>query len=223
MNTLQTIHFPQTGDLLVAGLSDNGEPVVAVKPICRKLGLDWPSQYTRIKNDSVLNEGIVLMPVPSDGGEQEAFCLPIKYVNGWLFKIDSRRVNPEARERVIAYQKYCYEVLSQHFFGAAQDRAKPKSIESAVQRPQFSPLVEKIEDVIAYLSDHQLRVLHVLQTLADHQGRIAHKIAHIAEQSGISYQHAHRILCLLLCLNVIETKEGEGYYLRHIMQERAAA
>lgn len=38
-------------------------------------------------------------------------CLPLHYLNGWLFGIDANRVKPELKEKLIRYQKECYEVL----------------------------------------------------------------------------------------------------------------
>ncbi len=32
------------------------------------------------------------MQVPTAGGHQETVCLPLEYLNGWLFGIDDRRV-----------------------------------------------------------------------------------------------------------------------------------
>jgi hypothetical protein len=42
-------------------------------------------------------------------------------LNGWLFGVDSNRVKPELKERVIAYQRECFKVLSDYFgFGKQQ-------------------------------------------------------------------------------------------------------
>lgn len=46
-------------------------------------------------------------------------CLPLEYLNGWLFGINASRVREELRERLIRYQRDCYRVLSQAFQGAA--------------------------------------------------------------------------------------------------------
>jgi hypothetical protein len=42
-------------------------------------------------------------------------CLPLDYLNGWLFGVNAARVNPEIRERLIRYQKECYRVLARAF------------------------------------------------------------------------------------------------------------
>lgn len=43
------------------------------------------------------------------------FCLPLKYVYGWLFTINPKNVGPEAKESVARYRRECYDVLYRHF------------------------------------------------------------------------------------------------------------
>lgn len=89
---------------------------VPVRPICEHLGLNWPSQYQRIKRDPVLSteaKGVVVTTTP--GGQQEAICLPIEFLHGWLFGISAARIKSELRTKVIRYQHECYRVLWQAF------------------------------------------------------------------------------------------------------------
>ena len=53
--------------------------------------------------------------VAGDQKEREMVTIPYKYVFGWLFRIDSRNVNPEAREAVLNYQMQCYDALYNYF------------------------------------------------------------------------------------------------------------
>src|SRR4051812_32395928 len=78
-----------------------GRPYVPIKPICINLGIDWEGQRQRISRDSVLCEGACMIKAPSVGGEQDTLCLPLEYLNGWLFGIDERRVAPQIREPLI--------------------------------------------------------------------------------------------------------------------------
>ncbi|TWH63832.1 P22-like antirepressor protein [Azomonas agilis] len=89
-----------------------GERLVAMKPICENIGLAWSGQFERIKRNVVLNEAIRVIRTPSEGGEQETLCLPLDYLNGWLFGVDTNRVKPEIRPRLIQYQRECFHVLA---------------------------------------------------------------------------------------------------------------
>ena len=110
--TLVTVDFH--GQSLVAVLID-GKPFVAMRPICKNIGLQWESQYNRIKRNPVMNEGIFIMNMPSEGGDQETICLPLDMLNGWLFGVDVNRVREEIRPKLMQYQKECFGVLFRHF------------------------------------------------------------------------------------------------------------
>jgi hypothetical protein len=109
---------------------------VAVKPICASLGIDRRSQQERINSDPVLSEGGVTITLPSPGGCQETFCLRLDLLNGWLFKIDTRRIpDPDVREKVMAYQRECYRVLHDHFFGRGP--AAAEDFDGPIPEPQY--------------------------------------------------------------------------------------
>jgi len=93
----------------------NGKTYVAMKPICENIGLDWDAQRQRIRRHPVLNQGAVVITVPSAGGDQQTACLPLDMINGWLFSIDVYRVREDVQPRLIRYQLECFEVLSRHF------------------------------------------------------------------------------------------------------------
>lgn len=213
MNMLQIISFDRTGDALLVG-KDGNTPVVAMRPICENLGLTWGSQWNRLRRDPVLNSAVFMMKMVDGGGKtRDMVCLPIKLLNGWLFRIEVNRVKPHLRERIIAYQEECFDVLHQHFFGASL---------SGARRLQFSPAVEKIDDVLAFLHDHQLRVLAVLRVHANPiSGQVMTNVYKIAEDSGISRANATRTICLLSALNVVDVRRGQGFWLRHNLVERA--
>lgn len=114
-SNIVTVDF--RNDTLFAVERDDGV-YVAVKPISEKIGLAWQSQLQRLKDDPILSEGITTIVIPSPSGAQEMTCLRLELMNGWLFKIDSRRVkDDEVRQRVLEYQRDCYRVLFEHFHG----------------------------------------------------------------------------------------------------------
>lgn len=112
MNTITTIDF--NGQPLIT-IEQDGIHYTAVKPICENIGLNWDAQRKRISRDDVLSEGAVIMTAPSKGGNQEMLCLPIDYLNGWLFGVDAKRVNPGIKDALIQYKKDCYKVLHDYW------------------------------------------------------------------------------------------------------------
>ncbi|WP_437125205.1 phage antirepressor N-terminal domain-containing protein [Gallibacterium salpingitidis] len=106
---LQIIHFHNQS---LVTFEQNGIHYTAMKPICENIGLDWEAQRQRIKRDDVLSSTMVIITiVAEDGKNREMICLPIQYLNGWLFGIDTNRVKPEIRGTLIKYKKECYQVL----------------------------------------------------------------------------------------------------------------
>jgi hypothetical protein len=120
----QTVLFYEDEITAVVVQSSDNERVVYVplRPICDYLGLDWSGQRQRINRDPVLADvvsGVVVTPTPLGdnpfANPQEMLCIPLDYLNGWLFGVNANRVKPEAREKVITYQRECYAVLARHF------------------------------------------------------------------------------------------------------------
>jgi hypothetical protein len=67
--------------------------------------------------DPVLSKGMVKLTTPSAGGSQDTLCLPLEYLNGWLFKVDANRYaeTDPRRNVIIAYQTECYRVLFRYW------------------------------------------------------------------------------------------------------------
>jgi P22_AR N-terminal domain len=111
--TLVTVDFHGT---TLHALTIDGKPYVSVRSICEALTVDPDAQLKRIKRHPVLSKGTVITTVPSGGGVQQAVCIPLDLLNGWLFGISANRVrNPELRDRLVQYQRDCFDVLARHF------------------------------------------------------------------------------------------------------------
>ena len=115
----QTISFNNQSLITV---EQNGNHYVAMKPICENIGLTWEPQVLRIKRDEVLSQGMIVMITPTNGGNQNMICLPIEYLNGWLFGIDINRCKPEIRDTLIKYKKECYQALHDYWFNGKAER-----------------------------------------------------------------------------------------------------
>lgn len=112
-NNLQTVDF--NGQSLFT-FEEKGNRYTAMKPICENIGLDWNGQFQRIKRDGVLSASMcVINIVAQDGKSRDMVCLPIQYLNGWLFGVDEKRVNPSIKDRLIEYKKECYQVLHDYW------------------------------------------------------------------------------------------------------------
>lgn len=94
---------------------------IPIKPICAALGVDSDGQRQRIERDEILSSvAFMIKATGADEKQYEMYCLPFKYVFGWLFGIDASRVNEEARQSVINYKHECYNALFQYFVSRAE-------------------------------------------------------------------------------------------------------
>ncbi|MDP8078331.1 phage antirepressor N-terminal domain-containing protein [Phocoenobacter skyensis] len=100
----------------------DGTQYTAMKPICENIGLAWEAQLARIKRDTVLSQGMIVMITPSNGGDQQMICLPINYLNGWLFGVNENRVKPKIKETLIKYKKECYQALFDYWTKGKAER-----------------------------------------------------------------------------------------------------
>lgn len=108
-NQLTSIDF-NSQTILTA--QQDGIIYTAIKPICENIGLAWNAQLERINRDEVLNSTVrMIRMVANDGKNREMLCLPIHYLNGWLFGVDVSRVKAEIKDKIITYKKECYQAL----------------------------------------------------------------------------------------------------------------
>ncbi|HFS4465041.1 TPA: phage antirepressor N-terminal domain-containing protein [Escherichia coli] len=103
---------PFHGDSLYV-VNHNGEPYVPMKPIVEGMGLDWKSQFRRMNQR--FTKGMVIMTIPSVGGQQKTVCLALRKLAAWLQTINPNKVKPEIRDKVIQYQEECDDVLYEYW------------------------------------------------------------------------------------------------------------
>lgn len=117
---------------IFAQVNENGQVFVPVKPICQALTIDHPSQVQRIKRHHILGSTVVTITmVAEDGKEREMLCLPLEFVYGWLFTIETGLVAESRRQTVENYQRECYDILYRHFAGSLRRRVEENEAEIA--------------------------------------------------------------------------------------------
>lgn len=107
-----SMSVPFRGDNLYLVECD-GQPYVPMKLVVEGMGLDWKSQHVKLK--SKFSKGMVEITIPSAGGNQNMTCLSLRKLPAWLYSVQPGKVSPEIREKVIAYQQECDEVLWQYW------------------------------------------------------------------------------------------------------------
>lgn len=108
---LVPVPVPGADDLMAAQF--NGRQWAALKPMCDTLGVDFSAQLKRLKSRSWA--GVAVMAIPSAGGMQQTTVIDSPTIPLWLATIDERRVNEDARPKLIAYQREARDALDAYF------------------------------------------------------------------------------------------------------------
>jgi hypothetical protein len=145
-----------------------GDPgiYVPVRPICDYLGIDWSAQRRRIVNDPVLSKRSrsVAVTATEAGGKREMTCIPLDYLNGWLFGVSANRIkNAGIRTRVIKYQDECYQVLAKAFTKREQPPSPTTSALIQV-REMGRAIMQMAEEQMEFERRLSLTEDHVVQT-----------------------------------------------------------
>lgn len=111
--TAELVRVPVPGapDLMAAEF--DGNQWAALKPMCETLGIDYATQLRKLRSRSWA--GIGQTPIPSAGGIQQTTVIDRASIPLWLATIDENRVAPEARPKLVAYQREAAAALDAYF------------------------------------------------------------------------------------------------------------
>ena len=139
-------------------VADGSEQLVAVKPVCEILGVDFSAQRAKLKEHPIFSSVMVLSTTTgSDGKQYEMLCIPFKFFAGWLFSINPGNVKEEARESLMQFQLKCNEILYEYFFRHA-DFAMKKQEEMSLQLGVVAKAKENFRNAKKILSDAETRL-----------------------------------------------------------------
>jgi hypothetical protein len=123
---------------------------VPLRPIIDALGLSWPAQTRRLERDLALAGEVTVAVMATIQGPRAMLCLPLKLLPGFLFGITASRVKPELQDKIVRYQRDCYEVLWNAF---KADILPPPPASSTASG---AALALEIAEAIATLARQQL-------------------------------------------------------------------
>ncbi|EBN0072893.1 phage antirepressor Ant [Salmonella enterica subsp. enterica serovar Virchow] len=143
--SISTINVPFHGDSLYV-VNYNGQPYVPMKPIVEGMGMDWASQFTKLKQRFKSTIAEITM-VAEDGKSRNMLCIALRKLSGWLHTISPNKVKPEIRDKVIRYQEECDDVLYE-YWTTGEVKKKPNFRQSTAK--ELIPLRQTAERLIAH-------------------------------------------------------------------------
>lgn len=115
---------------IVAVTDESYNTLVPIKPICDAIGVAFERQFSKLKEHEILAPTVTLrVMVAADGKQREMVCLPLEFVYGWIFTINTKNVSKEAHDSVLRYQLECYQALYTHFAGSLRRRVEENEAE----------------------------------------------------------------------------------------------
>ena len=106
-NTLQPVPFH--GDTIYC-IDHQDQPFTPMKPIVENMGISWQGQNQKL-NANKERWGIKMIFIPSQNGDQEMVCMPVRKLPAYLNTINPRKVSEKLREKIARYQEESDDVL----------------------------------------------------------------------------------------------------------------
>ena len=118
MNTqlamIEKVPFPAANDNLEALYGPDGKERTTVRKIVGSLGLDYATQYRKLR--AAHWAGIVIMTMPDERGRPQGHAtIPVDSLPMWMATINPRKVAPELRPKIELYQREAKQVLADWF------------------------------------------------------------------------------------------------------------
>ncbi|QIC69818.1 phage antirepressor N-terminal domain-containing protein [Acinetobacter indicus] len=92
-------------------IEHNGQPYTPLRQIVQGMGLDWASQFTKIKQKFATCVVEITMQILGDDQSRSHTCIPVRKLPAWLYSVNPNKVKPELRDTVVKYQEECDDVL----------------------------------------------------------------------------------------------------------------
>ncbi|MCE7583337.1 phage antirepressor N-terminal domain-containing protein [Vibrio fluvialis] len=155
----------------------NGEPFTPMRPIVEGMGMDWASQFKKLKTNSS-RWGVVVMTIPSVDRNNSVTCIPLRKLFGWLQTLQPNRIREDIRDKVIQYQNECDDVLWKYWTKQHETPVMPPSrmrmlmvmengrVVSAQPVPEDS-VVFRTEDIPKLLKEPGYFTVQQLKSVAD--------------------------------------------------------
>lgn len=159
------IPFDFHGDRLLL-VDENGEPRIALKPAIEALGLDYPTQYNKLRGRSWARVG--LSPTTgSDGKTYQMVTVTVRTFLMLLATIDEKRVAKDVAPKLVMYQSEVADAIESYW-------TKGGTINPRATEEQLATIIDRAE--------RQMRVLGLMSGIVD-PAWLESKARHVAARA----------------------------------------
>ena len=118
------------GDQITSVRTGDGVVYVPVKRLCEHLGIDHNRQTSKLQKDARFNCRH-MSATGNDGKYYKMLCLPLDEIEGWLLSISANKVRPDLRDKLVRYQKECFDVLNAYWTKGAAINPRLMTLDKA--------------------------------------------------------------------------------------------
>ena len=137
--TEQKTELVEFAQRTLVAVKRNEKVYVALKPICEALEIDYTRQYRVVTDNEVLKSVVATVATTgADGKTYQMVCLPLDYLNGWLFQIKASHFPESKRALIVRYQRECYRVLAEHFQAGRTEAAVASAVMERARRYELN-------------------------------------------------------------------------------------
>src|SRR5579883_1660940 len=181
-------------DEVLAARTETAEIYLPLRPLCTALGINWATQFRKIKADEVLFESTRQIRLQTRGGPQVQVCMDIEAIPMWLASIEPSRVREDLRERLKSYKRWVRKVVYEAFARetgiettrTAPAPADPRSDIVALERIERMALAiaNMARQQLAYEQQTDMRLATLELSLIEHHNALSGRLDQAAAVVG---------------------------------------
>jgi hypothetical protein len=191
-------------DEIEAARDTKGNGWVVVKKVCDVLGLDSRSQQKRLDRQPWTVKAMMTL-TGSDGKNYEQYCISVDSTPMWLATIQSARVTPKAKAKLIQFQKLAAKALADWAYGRNVQQGSSFSMD------RLNDTLDKLTEAMATLTAHVM-TLKVEGTLRAPSATEGHFDEDDVDLTKVPARKIRKMLGKIVSRS---TDRGHGYEFRY--------
>ena len=152
-------------------LTHHDQPFTPMKPIIENMGLGWASQTQKL-NANKERWGVTMIVIPSENGEQNMLCMPVRKLPAYMNSINPKKVRAELRAKIELYQNESDDALWKYWTDGQAVRQSPHGDTlTATEQAQLQAIVQAKAGMVP--ADMQRKAFAEMWTRFNRHFRIA--------------------------------------------------
>ncbi len=155
---LEQALIPVEGVKLTTILDEEGEIWVAIRPVVQSLGLNWGSQWRKLKFLEQKGVALKATEVEVEGNRVKMIFINLYDLPVYLYSININKVRPELREKIKRFQVETTHAIREYW----KNKIKKEREEIEQLKEEYNRLVKELREIPTYEEYKELKFKHEL-------------------------------------------------------------